>query len=89
MGAGNPLVSHKIKGSITAGLPLFNTIFKQIDCLMPYQGTAIYDVCNFLNGVVLQKEVSYNVTLSRSTEKHDGVTEVNFTVFQLQVNLNV
>ena len=61
----------------------------QIDCVTPYQGTEqdlIKDLCEYLNGIVPQIEVNYNVTMSKNSETGSVGTTVNYLAIQLQVN---
>lgn len=61
----------------------------QIDCVTPYLGTEqdlIAAVCDYLNGIVPQIEVNYNVTMSKNSETNSNGTTVNYLAVQLQVN---
>ena len=62
--------------------------FMQIDCVTPYQGTEhdlIAELCDYLNGIVPQIEISYNVTMSKNSEPSNSGTKVNYLAVQLQV----
>ena len=60
----------------------------QIDCVTPYQGTEqnlIKELCEYLNGIISQIEVSYNVTMSKNSELSSNGTKVNYLAVQLRV----
>jgi hypothetical protein len=60
----------------------------QIDCVTPYQGTEqdlIKELCEYLNGISSQIEVSYNVTMSKNSESSSNGTTVNYLAVQLRV----
>ena len=60
----------------------------QVDCITPYKGTKqklINDVCEHLNKIKPQIEVTYNITCeSESTSRNDS-SEINYLVIQVQV----
>ena len=61
----------------------------QIDCVTPYLGTEqdlIKDLCEYLNGMNSQIEVSHNVTMSKNSETSNEGTKINYLAVQLQVN---
>lgn len=61
----------------------------QIDCVTPYQGTEqdlIKELCEYLNGISSQIEVSYNVTMSTNSETTEVGTKINYLAIQLQVS---
>ena len=60
----------------------------QIDCVTPYQGTEqdlVKELCEYLNGINSQIEVSYNVTMSTNSESSNSGTKVNYLAIQLRV----
>jgi hypothetical protein len=60
----------------------------QIDCVTPYQGTEqnlIKELCEYLNGINSQIEVSYNVTMSANSESTEVGTKINYLAVQLRV----
>lgn len=61
----------------------------QIDCVTPYQGTEqdlIKELCEYLNGINSQIEVSCNVTMSTNSETTEVGTKINYLAIQLQVS---
>lgn len=61
----------------------------QIDCVTPYKGTEqdlIKELCEYLNGINSQIEVSYNVTMSKNSETTEVGTKINYLAIQLQVS---
>jgi len=61
----------------------------QIDCVTPYLGTEqdlIKELCEYLNGINSQIEVSYNVTMSTNSEISNNGTKVNYLAVQLLIN---
>ena len=61
----------------------------QIDCVTPYQGTEqdlIKELCEYLNWINSQIEVSYNVTMSTNSEISNNGTKVNYLAVQLLIN---
>lgn len=60
----------------------------QIDCVTPYQGTEqdlIKELCEYLNGISSQIEVSYNVTMSKNSETNSYGSTINYLAIQLRV----
>lgn len=61
----------------------------RVDCLTPYCGTErdiIKDVCDFLNGIYNQLDVSYCTTQNVSTEVKGGFNYVVFLVIQIRIS---
>ena len=60
----------------------------QIDCVTPFQGTPdelLEKVCQHLNSIDPQIEVTYNITKNVSTESTMTKRLVNFMVIQVRV----
>lgn len=60
----------------------------QVDCITPYYGTKkelIQDVCEYLNHVSPDIEVTYNITNEYETTSSNAKKEVNYLVMQIQI----
>lgn len=60
----------------------------RIDCISPYQGTEhdlIGEVCDYLNRIAPEVEVTYNITFNTSTESNGKGHWVHFIEIQLNV----
>lgn len=61
----------------------------QVDCITPYKGTKqdlINDVCEHLNKIDSQIEVTYNISCELESTSQNEDCEINYLVFQIQVN---
>ena len=60
----------------------------RVDCVTPYKGTEqelIKEVCEHLNRVDLQIEVSYKMTQNVSADLSKTIQHVNFLVIQVDI----
>lgn len=60
----------------------------QVDCITPYPGTKeelIQVICEYLNHVSPDIEVTYNITNESETTSSNAKKEVNYLVMQIHV----